>query len=167
MGDDARFFNALESPSLRDFCFRGSLLLEVGEAEILQHHLDQFFNVDFRLQKVDARLVTGLARTAVRSRLTADNIPLFTLSLTEAGPPRTLPFMNEVIGLEPPNGHFHDLPLLAGDNGGVADNVGDVFLDGFSDLLTVTGRIFKAPLGKPPILFLDGHDHVLESFNAW
>ncbi len=135
MGDDARFFYAFEPPSFGNFRFRQGFLFEVRKTEILEHHLDQFFDVDFRFEKIDARLVTGLSGASVWSRLTSDNITRFPVSLTDPPTTRTLLFMNKTVGLEASNRNLYDLSLLTSNDGGVADNFSDVLLDGLFDLL--------------------------------
>jgi hypothetical protein len=114
-------------------------------------------SMSISVEKIDARLVPRLARTSVRSGLAADRVPDVPLSLTHAGAARALLLMDEPIALEPPDGHLDNLPFLTGDDGSIADDVCDVFLDGLFDLLSMPGGVFEPPLGELPFLLSDSH----------
>ena len=158
MGPDSMLVDGLELPTLGDDRLPDLLLSQVGKPQVIEHHLDQLFDVDLGLKIVHPRLFTGLAGPALALLgPLADGLALFLLAAANAAalpPPLTV---NKAVAFHSPDRNPDHPPLVPGNYGLVADDVWQILANGLPDLVPVPGRVLLPPGREIIIGFGDGH----------
>ena len=129
--------------------------LEIGQLEILEHDLDQFFEGDVGLVVVDAGAVAGVLVAFAGAVLAglADDLAgaRVAVALRSAG---RIVAEDEAIFLDSAQRNFDDAVLVFADDGFFGDDVGDILANRFANLLPMPqpvarGTIRALSVGDP------------------
>src|SRR3990172_5390409 len=165
---DPFFPVALTFVLLLDFDFPQVFPLQIGQLEILEHDLDEFFQGDIGLIIIPPGLIPG---AAVLPSLFAFADDLTGLCLLAAALPDTghvLP-VDKAVLFHSTDGDFDDAVTVLADDRLLGDDVRDILPDSFVDLLAVAQAISRAavaPLGGGKVVGTENRFHNLRMANG-
>src|SRR5258708_39117058 len=135
-----------------------AFLFEVGQSKVLKDHGRQFLHSDFGLVVVIAGIFAGIALFAFAGPgFLGDDIANFALAIALACMLLAARVIAKTIFFQGANRYSHHLLTIGEDDAFLADNIAQVFLDCFANLLFVTFLVDLPFAVQCPVVLGDSH----------